>query len=149
MFKKALVFSKLDVTNYAEVITTLGTQMETLGYVKDTYVPAVLKREEGFPTGLRMGEYGIAIPHTESDHVHQTELAIATLKEAVPVHSMIDPSQVIHVSLVILMAVKDPSGQVRMLSKLMKLFQNVDMLKTLEATSNAHEMYQILSTIDM
>lgn len=62
---------------------------------------------------------------------------------------MIDPTKVIRVSLVILMAVKDPSGQVKMLSKLMGLFQNVEMLKTLETASSSDEMYEILSTIEL
>ncbi|WP_332407475.1 PTS sugar transporter subunit IIA [Lactococcus laudensis] len=149
MFKQNLVFSKLNIKNYGEVITLLGTRMEELGCVKQTYVSAVLEREKGFPTGLQMGEYGIAIPHTESSHVCRTELSIATLQEPVEVYSMIDPTKVIRVSLVILMAVKDPSGQVKMLSKLMGLFQNVEMLKTLETASSSDEMYEILSTIEL
>ncbi|MBU5365422.1 PTS sugar transporter subunit IIA [Enterococcus devriesei] len=149
MIKRELLFSKLKPQDYQEMITFLGTRMEELGYVKETYVSAVLEREKGFPTGLKMGDYGIAIPHTDRIHVHQSVLAIATLKEPIAVHSMIDPTEVVPVSLVILMAVEDPDGQVKMLSKLMGLFQDVETLKRLEKAKSATEMYEIVAKMEL
>ncbi|MDT2760531.1 PTS sugar transporter subunit IIA [Enterococcus xiangfangensis] len=149
MIKRELLFSKLKPQDYEEVITFLGKKMEELGYVKPTYVPAVLEREKGFPTGLQMGDYGIAIPHTDREHVRQSVLAIATLKEPIEVYSMINPEEKVSVSLVILMAVEDPDGQVKMLSKLMRLFQDVETLKCLEKVSSTEEMYNIVAKMEL
>lgn len=149
MIKRQLLFSKLKPQDYEEIITFLGKRMEELGYVKPTYVPAVLEREKGFPTGLQMGDYGIAIPHTDREHVCQSVLAIATLKEPIEVYSMINPEEKVSVSLVILMAVEDPDGQVKMLSKLMRLFQDVETLKRLEKVSSTEEMYNIVAKMEL
>lgn len=149
VIKRELLFSKMKPHDYAEIITFLGQKMEEQGYVKPTYVPAVLEREKGFPTGLQMGDYGIAIPHTDRVHVHQSALAIATLKEPIEVCSMINPEEKVYVSLVILMAVEDPDGQVKMLSKLMGLFQDVETLKRLERVSSTEEMYDIIAKMEL
>lgn len=149
MLKKELLFYKLAPDDYESLVRFLGGKMEELGYVKASYVPAVVEREKGFPTGLNMGDYGIAIPHTDREHVHQSVLSIATLAKPIQVHSMIDPSQVVEVSLVILMAVEDPDGQVKMLSKLMGLFQDVETLKQLELCDSSEEMYHILSKLEL
>ena len=143
MIKRELLFSKMKPQDYEEMITFLGKKMEELGYVKSTYVPAV------FPTGLQMGDYGIAIPHTDREHVYQSALAIATLAEPIEVCSMINPEEKVRVSLVILMAVEDPDGQVKMLSKLMGLFQDVEMLKRLERASSVEEMYSIVEKMEL
>lgn len=43
MIKRELLFSKMKPQDYEEMITFLGKKMEELGYVKSTYVPAVLE----------------------------------------------------------------------------------------------------------
>ncbi|MGG5314401.1 PTS sugar transporter subunit IIA [Enterococcus sp. AZ072] len=149
MLKKELLFYKLAPDDYETLVRFLGGRMEELGYVKASYVPAVVEREKGFPTGLSMGNYGIAIPHTDREHVNQSVLAIATLKKPIYVCSMIDPTKEVEVSLVILMAVEDPDGQVKMLSKLMGLFQDVETLKQLEQSNSCEEMYRILSKLEL
>lgn len=149
MIKRKLLFSKMKPQDYAELITFLGQKMEEQGYVKSTFVSAVLEREKGFPTGLQMGNYGIAIPHTDREHVHQSALAIATLAEPIEVYSMINPEEKLSVSLVILMAVEDPDGQVKMLSKLMGLFQDVETLKQLESAMSVEEMYGIVARMEL
>lgn len=149
MIDKKLIFNKVDKNDFASLINLLGGEMENLGYVKDTYVNAVIEREKGFPTGLQMGEYGIAIPHTDKEHVNESAIAIATLKEPITVHSMINPDDQVKVQLVILMAVEDPDGQVKMLSKLMGLFQDIDTLKALEDAASTEEMYEIVGTMNL
>ena len=133
VIKRELLFSKMKPQDYEEMIAFLGKKMEEQGYVKPSYTSAVLEREKGFPTGLQMGDYGIAIPHTDREHVYQSALAIATLASPIEVRS------------VILMAVEDPDGQVKMLSKLMGLFQDVETLKRLEQASSVEEMYTIVA----
>lgn len=53
------------------------------GYVKSTYIDAVLEREKTLPTGLDIGEMCVAIPHTDSKHVNESNVALAVLKNPV------------------------------------------------------------------
>lgn len=149
MIDKELIFHQLDLTDFNAVIKKMGRTMEERGYVKDSYIEAVLEREKNTPTGLEMNEYGIAIPHTDKNHVKDSIISIATLKESVTVYSMIEPTKAIKIQLVILMAIKDPEGQVKMLGKLMSLFQDVQTLQALESAKNKEEMYTIISKLGL
>src|SRR5690625_808892 len=103
MLSKDLLFSNIEAKNFQEVVSIVGNKMYEKGYVKDFYVEAVIEREEGFPTGLNLGDYGIAIPHTDREHVEKSVLGIASLVEPITVHSMIEPEKEVKVNLVFLM----------------------------------------------
>lgn len=56
-----LIALNLEVKNKEEVIQELGKRMFEKGYVKSTYIDAVLEREKTLPTGLDIGEMCVAI----------------------------------------------------------------------------------------
>lgn len=149
MIDKELIFHQLNITDFQTVIEEMGKKMQELGYVKDSYIGAVIEREKNTPTGLEMNEYGIAIPHTDKEHVNESIISVATLKNSVTVYSMIDPTKPIEIQLIILMAIKDPNGQVKMLGNLMGLFQDVTTLQALENAENEEEMYSIISKLGL
>ena len=78
-----LIKINLDVNDNEEVINELGTMLLKKGYVKDTYINAVIERERILPTGLDLGELGVAIPHTDSQHVNQANIAVGLLKNPI------------------------------------------------------------------
>lgn len=145
MINKELLFPNADANNFQEAVSIIGNKMFDIGFVKDSYVEAVMAREEIFPTGLSMGDYGISIPHTDRQHVKESILGIATFKQPISVYSMIEPEKEIKINIMFLMAVKDPDGQVNMLKKLMSVFQNKNLLQKLENASDKEEMYNVLS----
>lgn len=149
MLTRELVFNNLAIDDFESAIQIMGGKMLELDYVHDTYVDAVIQREKGFPTGLQMERYGIAIPHTDREHVKKSAIAVASLQKPITVKSMIDPTKDVQVQLMILMAVEDPEGQVKMLGKLMGLFQDVETLQRLEAAGCEDEMFDIVSTMDL
>ena len=61
-----LIFMNVDAQNDSDIISLLGNKMLEKGYVKDTYVDAVIERESILPTGLDIGDLCVAIPHTQS-----------------------------------------------------------------------------------
>lgn len=144
MVHEELVFPGLTASNYEEVIKLVGSKMCAKGFVKDSYVDAVLEREKVFPTGLQIGDFGIAIPHTDSKHVEKSMVGIATLKDAVIFQSMVDPSTEVAAKLVFLLAVKDPDGQMEMLKQLMSIFQNIILLEALWQESSPQKMAELL-----
>lgn len=62
----------------------MSQQLTQQGYVTEGFTDAIIAREAVFPTGLQFEDYGVAIPHTDSDYVRETKIAIMTLKEPVP-----------------------------------------------------------------
>ena len=86
-------FIKSEAKTYQEIIKELGEHLFSKGYVKDTFTQAVLDREEAYPTGLQAPGGGVAIPHTDSEHVITSALSIATLDEPVDFHVMAEPDK--------------------------------------------------------
>ncbi len=74
-----LVLINEGVENSTEIIKKLGSLMLARGYVKDTYIQAVIDREKVLPTGLQTVKCGFAIPY-HSVHVNQTAVAVATFE---------------------------------------------------------------------
>ncbi|NOW07531.1 PTS sugar transporter subunit IIA [Clostridium beijerinckii] len=144
-----LIALNLEVKNKEEVIQELGKRMFEKGYVKSTYIDAVLEREKTLPTGLDIGEMCVAIPHTDSKHVNESNVALAVLKNPVEFRNMIDPSKKVEVMVVFLLAINDPDSQVTLLSKLMSVFQNVELLKQIKNSSSTEEVTKLLKCIEI
>lgn len=144
-----LIALNLEVKDKEEVIKELGKRMRKNGYVKDTYIDAVLEREKTLPTGLDIGEICVAIPHTDSKYVNESNVALAVLRNPVEFSNMIDPSKKVEVGVVFLLAINNPDSQVSLLGKLMSVFQNVDLLKQIRNSSTKDEVVKLLKCIEI
>lgn len=138
VINKENMIINLDANTYQEVIQRVGTILFENGFVKDTYVQGVLDREEIFPTGLQVKGAGIAIPHTDSEHVNKSTLGVATLSKDVEFRAMAEPEKIIPVSIVMMLAVADKNKVVPVLTKIINILQNESAIAALKnATSNS------------
>jgi len=142
-----LVLLDMQAKTSRDVIQNLGKLMLSKNDVKDSYIEAVIAREEELPTGLNIGDFYVAIPHTDSNHVNKSSIAIATLKYPVEFREMIDPDKKINVELVFLLAVKDPKQQVTLLKSLMSVFKNKQLLIKLKNAKEKTEVGELLKDI--
>ncbi len=129
------------------IINELGQRMLAKNYVKDSYIAAVLERESKLPTGLDLGEFCVAIPHTNSEHVNVSNFAIGILKNPVEFCSMSEPMKKLNIGLVFLLAVKDPASQVGLLGSLMRIFQNVGLMKQIRNAKSKEDIKELLNFI--
>jgi PTS system galactitol-specific IIA component len=143
-----LVVLNMEAENSNEIIEQLGTLLLAKGHVKDSYIQAVLEREKNLPTGLSIGDFCVAIPHTDSGHVNQSNIAIATLKNSSVFHSMVNPEEQLNVEVVFLLAVKDPNLQVQLLKNLMSIFQDKELLIKLRNVRSKKEVSRLLSCLE-
>lgn len=143
-----LVVLHMEAETSNEIIQNLGALMFAKGYVKDSYIEAVLERERNLPTGLPIGDFCVAIPHTDSGHVNQSIIAITTLKKPSIFHSMVNPEEILNVEVVFLLAVKDPNLQIQLLKNLMSVFQNKELLIKVRDASSKEEVSELLSCLD-
>ncbi len=144
-----LIFLNIDVSTKKEAIQHMADQMCRLGFVKESYSGAVLKREESFPTGLQTVSLGIAIPHTDAEHVNKETVAVAVLKSPVLFNMMGMDNQEIGVDIIFMIAIKEPHGQLRILQELTDLFQNEECLRKLKLAVTENEVISILETAEI
>lgn len=139
-----LILPRLEARTWQEVIQALGDKLQDYGYVKATYVPAVMEREGVFPTGLPLGDINVAIPHTDVEHVNKPAIAVATLARPVAFGNMGEPGSLLEARIVFLLAMKEPHAQLDLLQNLVKTLQNPQVLEHMLGTSSPEEIESIL-----
>lgn len=144
-----LIELNMEAATAEEIIQRLGALMVAKQYVKTSYIKAVLEREKSLPTGLALGDFCVAIPHTDSVHVNQSNIAIACLKQAALFQSMINPQEQLKVELVFLLAVRDPNSQVQLLKNLMAVFQNKELLLQIRNAASKSEVSSLLNCLEL
>ncbi len=144
--KPEAICIQLAAENAEEVIRLLGTKLHTMGYVKDGFIEATLKREENMPTGLPLsGDINAAIPHVDIEFVNQSALALATLTKPVVFRNMVDSDEEIPVRLVIMLALDQPKSQITMLQEVSQIFQQPEIVLKLIEAQTPEEVLSILS----
>ena len=69
MIKRELAVLDLEASDYREVLTHMASVFLEKGYVKETYLEAVLAREARYPTAIPLPVESVAIPHTMPEHI--------------------------------------------------------------------------------
>jgi PTS system galactitol-specific IIA component len=121
---EGLIVPRLQARSDTEAITTLGNLLHQKGYVRDTFVAAVLERERNFATGLPTPEIQVAIPHADVEHVIRPAIAIGVLDEPVKFGEMGDPDGTVDVRIVFMLAVAQSESLVSVLKGLVGMLQN-------------------------
>lgn len=143
-FGKKIALFQSEVKSQKEALSIIATCLYQKGLVKDSFAENVLKREEVFPTGLLINDVGIAIPHTDAEHVNDSQIAFMSLKKPVTFYEMGTADKEISVSLIFMLALKEPHAQLEMLQKLITMFQKKEVVQKLQAVNNTEEYYQII-----
>lgn len=133
LINPGLVCIDLAVSSWEEVLDALSQRLLEQGLVRDSFVEAVKERERKFPTGLPTVDIGVAIPHTDPEHVVRPAAALATLARPVSFRLMSDAEAKVEVELVIMLAVRDSREQIGTLQRLAEAFQAPGVLRQLKA----------------
>jgi len=120
----SLIETRLDADDSAQVITTLGRLLFERGYVRDTFIQAVLDREQVFATGLPTAEIQVAIPHADVEHVLRSAIAVGILARPVAFGEMGNPDGTVQARIVFMLAVKESDSLVSLLQNLVGIFQD-------------------------
>jgi len=142
-----LIIVKEHVRDREEILAKLAGLLYHKGYVKESFLSAVLKREQEFPTGLQTRITGVAIPHTDSEHVVRPALAVATLASPVQFHSMELPEKRIPVEIVLMLAIKKAEAQLDVLKRVMGILNNEKLLRFLLSASKPDQLATTLADI--
>lgn len=143
---KRVVKIELQGTNKAEVLKSIAEMLKEAGYVKESYINGILKREDIFPTGLPTGEYGVAIPHTDIEHVNSPMIAVATLKEPIEFNVMGGGEEdKIGIKIIFMLAMKESNAQLSLLQSLMSIIQDSKLLKDIYETKDVDSLVYMLN----
>jgi PTS system galactitol-specific IIA component len=146
IFSEDLIELQINASEKEPVIKILCDKLLANDFVKDSFYANVLKREEVFPTGLPTS-IPMAICHTESEHVNQSAIAVGTLNTPVAFQEMGTPENDVMVEMVFVIALKDPKDQVPWLQKMMLVFRDDEILKTIRNADKKENLVEYLNGI--
>lgn len=130
-FDEAIILLDLEADSKEAVLTAMANNLEEKGLIRDSYLDAVIAREEEFATGLPTQGVSVAIPHTDVEHVNKKTISVAVLKNPVEFGVMGDPNEKTNVGLVFMLAMDKTDSQLSLLQSLMQVFQDEETLKFL------------------
>ncbi|MDP2964773.1 MAG: PTS sugar transporter subunit IIA [Pelolinea sp.] len=139
-----LILVKEPVKDKEDIIRRLGGLLFSNGFVKDTYTQAVYDRELVYPTGLKARVTGVAVPHTDTQHVNKPAVAIATLQDPIIFNGMGAPDTEISVDIVLMLAINDPKQVVNVLRKVIFVIEDDEALKKMLAATSKMEIKDIM-----
>ncbi|OIM20344.1 hypothetical protein ATX59_09410 [Oenococcus oeni] len=142
-----LIFTDVEVDDQIQIIDFLADKLFINGNVKSTFKNAIEKREQKYPTGLPTGIVKVAIPHTDAQYVNQSTIAFANLKHSIEFQNMAVNNETLKVSVVVMLAIAEPHGQVKTLEKLMSIFQDTNLLGFLSDEQDSTKIYKKLVTL--
>lgn len=144
-----LIFVNLEAESSNEIFEVIGGELINQGKCEKSYVEALKEREKVFPTGVLVQDMGVAIPHTDPEHVRNSAVAIATLKKPVTFYHMgTNPSEEVKVSVsfVIMLAIAG-KNHLEMLQKAIQLIQDQEVLHKLVKAENKKDIIQIINNL--
>ena len=136
-----------NLKNSKEVLSSLADCLIEEKIVKQSFKEAILEREDSYPTGLQFDGYGIALPHTDSEHVIKSQIAIMTLEKPVKFVEMATSDKEIDVKTIFMLALKDSNQHIKILQKVMELLQDREDMTKIESFDDSKENVEKLIEI--
>lgn len=144
---EALTLFNFCADSKESIISDLAALLEGQDLVHASYLDAVLAREKTMPTGLVTKIGGIAIPHTDSEHVKRSAIAIARLQAPVKFHNMAIPIEQVDVNIVFLLAIAQKEQVNPFLGRMAELLQNEPAFRKLLEIENVRDFVTYFSTM--
>ncbi|GGK00638.1 PTS sugar transporter subunit IIA [Lentibacillus kapialis] len=134
----------LNLEHRDDVLKKMSENVQEQSLVKASFGRAILDREKEFPTGLDTDHIGVALPHTDKEHVITPFIAVGVLEHPVSFQLMGGGNVEIEVDIVFMLGVTDPSAQVEVLQQLMEMIQNEELSNKLESAQTKGEVISSL-----
>lgn len=142
--KKDLIKINLPCKNREELFKIMHDEAYGKGYVDEDFLDGLLSREEVFPTGIKLTNYTVAIPHTEPEYIKEEFIAIIIPENPISFKLMDDETIEEEVSLIFMLGLNKPHSQLEVLKQLMALIQREELVTKLISSRDIKEIETIL-----
>lgn len=131
-----------------EALSVMAGILVNRGVCKPSFVDAILKREREFPTGLETESgIGVALPHTDVEHVICNRIIVSVLKDEVDFGVMGFAQGKVAVKIIVMMAISDVDSHIPVLQKISDLLMDADRLMQLTITKDQELIRKIFEDL--
>lgn len=138
-----LVAVDVEADSAEEAIRKVGQIFYDNGFVKESYIDAVIAREKVYPTGLQLRDMAVAMPHTDPPHVYKSGVCVAKLKKPVVFMHMGTDDQPVEAEMLFMMAITNPNEHMDTLAKILEVYQNPEVAVRFREAVTKDELYKV------
>jgi PTS system galactitol-specific IIA component len=149
LFSDELVIVNLNCSTSEEAITIITELLVKSGYVKPNYLKSIIEREMQFPTGLPTKPFPVAIAHADPKNVIRSGIAVGILREPIAFHEMGTPTNVLAVTIIFVLAIREAEKQTNILQELISILSdksNNSVIKRLRSIKCSEDATNILQS---
>lgn len=147
MLKEEYIIIDVECENKEQLLEYMVEVAKDNGLVKDSYLKAVLEREENYPTGLPTPGMCVALPHTtEKKHVIKSGIIIAKLKKPVAFKEMGNGVEDIMAEMVLMLAVNGNEEQLSVLRGIVGMFADKASNSAFKNASTKTEILELITS---
>lgn len=144
LVKPDYVVVDLHAATKEEALSKMAGRLVQDGYCKDSFIQAILEREQHHPSALPMPGYKIAIPHTDASHVNRSVIYFARLTQPLAFLSMGSMDEVLQVPMISMLALKEKERIGDLLETLITAYQDEQLLARIMEAKSAEEVFTLL-----
>lgn len=131
--------------SWEELLDRISKELLAMGYVEPTFRQAIKEREKIYPTGLRTTSIGVAIPHTDVEHVKKNAVLAVTLDRPVAFREMGGGREDhVDVECVLMILLNSADRQVKLLMGLMNIVRDPAELGALRQAQDSQTVVRLL-----
>lgn len=145
LFDKELIFLDVNASDRNDLYEKVSEKLEVLGFVKDSFSEALIKREDEFPTGVITQYLPISLPHANPENVNKPFIAVVQTKDTIKVQQMGTNEEEKTKNFFFLGIVKETQDlQVKLLQRFMQLMNDQEFVMDFKKMNNSADMYDYL-----
>jgi PTS system galactitol-specific IIA component len=147
LLHKDMVFLDVEAATREELLRKLATKAFERGYVRETFLNAVIEREKLYPTALPTPVLKVAVPHAmDRSHVIKSVIVLAKLKHPVLFKEMGEGVNDVPVDVVFMLAVNGSKKQLAILQKVVGLFSNGKAMQAVKDAKTEQELIDAMKS---
>ncbi|WP_219914658.1 PTS sugar transporter subunit IIA [Thalassobacillus sp. CUG 92003] len=143
---ESLIMQNMKAESKEDVLNQMAQNLYDQGFVKKSYIQAVIDREHIHATGLPTKGPSVAIPHTDKEHVHRKTLSLGILEQPVDFGVMGEAEATTPVEVVFMLAMDSEDSQLSLLQELMAIFQDEEKLNFFNSEPSKVKLVEALNT---
>lgn len=145
LFTPELVFFDFEAKDRFEFFNKMSEILVEKGYVKDTWLDAILTREKNYPTGLQFEHIAVALPHVDPENLVKPYIAVIKPKEPIVFEGMAGIGGDVPAELIVnLGLLAHAEGQVAVLQALMGVFMDEASVADITAQTTPEGMVETM-----
>lgn len=142
---KKLIFLDKEFNSQNELFDFMADVLIDNEYVLAEYREKIKEREKAFPTGLKLKNINVAIPHADPKFTKAAKLIVIRLKNKIEFINAEDDTNIL-VDLVLGLTFENSEKHVEELMKMSEFFKNENDLEKIKFTNNIEDIYEILKS---